>query len=316
MALLLCMIFLQAAGVVSSGRPALSALRSSERAGMDTAVSTTTIRKRVAEVGVNFTVQDSTGLVRNLRREELTVLEDGRVVPDIVLVSQPSDVLLKVALLIDRSDSMSKGLAELRRGAQRFLDRVLSPGTNSVVVVDFAAHPSFWQAPSGMSSDLTSAHLESFHSGGLTALYDALYATSHYPMMSVPDPQPVRRLLILLSDGEDNYSLHGLQEAIEAAQQNDIAIYAITVHDRRRHSYPGDAVLQRLTTATGGRAFALKRFDAVDQVFARIEGELGAQYSVWFRSQAAHAGYHRVEVLPRTSGLQIHAREGYYSCAP
>jgi len=71
-----------------------------------------------------------------------------------------------------------------------------------------------------------------------------------------------------------------------------------------------------LAAATGGRTFVLKKFDAVDQVFARIEGELGAQYSVWFRSQAAHAGYHRVEVLPRTGGLRIHAREGYYSCAP
>jgi len=103
------MLFLQAAGVVSSGRPALSPLRT--------------------EVGVNLTVQDNKGLVRNLRREEVTVLEDGRVIPDIVLFSQSSDVPLKVALLIDRSDSMSKGFTELRRGAQRFLDRVLSPGT-------------------------------------------------------------------------------------------------------------------------------------------------------------------------------------------
>jgi Ca-activated chloride channel homolog len=315
MALLLCMLFLQAAGVLSSGRPALSPLRPAEGVGTDTAVSTATIRKRVAEVGVNLTVQDDRGLVRNLRREEVTVLEDGRVIPDIVLFSQPSDVPLKVALLIDRSDSMSKGFAGLRRGAQRFLDRVLSPGTNSVLVVDFAAKTSFWQAPSGMSPDLTSAHLESFPSGGLTALYDALYAASHYPMMSIADLGPVRRLLVLLSDGEDNYSLHGLQEAIEAAQRNDIAIYAITVHNRR-YSHPGDAVLERLAAATGGRAFVLKKVDLVDQVFARIEGELGVQYSVWFRSQAAHAGYHRVEVLPRTGGLRIHAREGYYSCAP
>jgi Ca-activated chloride channel homolog len=315
MALLLCMLFLQAAGVVSSGEPALSTLRSAEGAGRGTAVGTATVRKRVAEVKVNFTVQDNRVLVRNLKREEVTVLEDGRIIPDIVLFSQPSDVPLKVALLIDRSDSMSKGFAKLRRGAQRFLDRVLSSGANSVVIVDFAAQPSFWQAPSGMSPDLTSAHLQSFHTGGLTAVYDALYAASHYPMMSIPDPLPVRRLLILLSDGEDNYSLHGLQEAIEAAQRNDIAIYAISVHDRR-YSYPGDAVLERLAAATGGRAFVLKKVDLVDQIFARIEGELGAQYSVWFRSRAAHAGYHRVEVLPRTGGLRIHAREGYYSCAP
>jgi Ca-activated chloride channel family protein len=134
-------------------------------------------------------------------------------------------------------------------------------------------------------------------------------------MMSIPDPLPVRRLLILLSDGEDNYSLHSLQEAIEAAQRNDIAIYAITVHDRR-YSHPGDAVLERLAAATGGRTFVLSKIAAVDQVFTRIEDELGAQYSVWFRSQAAHVGYHRLEVLPRTGGLRIHAREGYYSCAP
>jgi len=315
MALLFCMLFLQAAGIVSSGRPELSPLRSAETSGTDIALSTATIRKYVAEVGVNFTVQDNRVLVRNLRREEVTVIDDGRVIPDFVLFSQPSEVPLKVALLIDRSDSMSKSFAELRRGAQRFLDRVLSAGTNSAVVVDFAAKPSFWKVASAVSHDLTPVHLDSFRPSGLTALYDALYATSRYPMMSVPDSLPVRRLLILLSDGEDNYSLHSLQEAIEAAQRNDIAIYAITVHNRH-YSYPGDAVLQRLASATGGRAFALKKLDAVDQVFAQIQGELGAQYSIWFRSQAAHAGYHRVEVLPRIGGLRIHAREGYYSCAP
>jgi hypothetical protein len=142
MTLLLCMLFLQAAGAVSSGRPTLSPLRSAEGVGTDTAVSIATIRKRVAEVGVNLTVQDNKGLVRNLRREEVTVLEDGRVIPDIVLFSQSSDVPLKVALLIDRSDSMSKGVTELRRGAQPFLDRVLSPGTKSVLVVHFASDPS------------------------------------------------------------------------------------------------------------------------------------------------------------------------------
>ena len=148
MTLLLCMLFLQAAGAVSSGRPTLSPFRSAEGVGTDTAVSIATIRKRVAEVGVNLTVQDNKGLVRNLRREQVTVLEDGRVIPDIVVFSQSSDVPLKVALLIDRSDSMSKGFTELRTGAQRFLDRVLSPGTKSVLVVHFASDPSFWQAPS------------------------------------------------------------------------------------------------------------------------------------------------------------------------
>jgi hypothetical protein len=74
-------------------------------------------------VGVNFTVQDDGVLPGNLRREELTVLEDGRVIPDVVLFSQSSDMPLQVALLIDRSDSMSKGFAKLRRGAQRYLSR-------------------------------------------------------------------------------------------------------------------------------------------------------------------------------------------------
>ncbi|HYL14949.1 MAG TPA: VWA domain-containing protein [Terriglobales bacterium] len=278
-------------------------------------LSVLTIRKRVEEVQVVFTVQDGNKLVTDVTGDQLTLLEDGQRVLGLTTFRQQFDLPLRVALLVDCSDSMQKGFAAEQQAARRFLERLLRPNIDSVLLAEFSTHVSISQQPPG-SAQLISTELQSMHVSGLTALYDALFETSQHSMMNGRELQPSRRVAFLLSDGDDNYSRYSLEDAIAAAQQSEIVIYAITAHnDSRRH--PGDAVLQRLAKATGGRAFVLKSFNRVDQVFAQIGDELRTQYSVTFHPLSAdRCGYHAIELRHRNPRLRIRARDGYYGCRP
>jgi Ca-activated chloride channel family protein len=287
----------------------------SSSASTASAPSLLTIRKRVEEVQVVFTVQDGNKLVTDVTGDQLTLLEDGRPVLGLATFRRQFDLPLRAALLVDRSDSMQKGFAAEQQAARRFLERLLRPNIDSVLLAEFSTHVSISQQPVG-STQLISNELQSMHARGLTALYDALFETSRHSMMNGKESQPARRVIFLLSDGDDNYSRYSLEDAIAAVQQSEIIIYAITAHnDRRRHS--GDAVLQRLAEATGGRAFVLKSFNGVDQVFAQVEDELRTQYSVTFHPVSAdRCGYHSVALRLQNPRLRIRARDGYYGCRP
>ena len=271
-----------------------------------------TIRARVEEVRVAFSVRDRRTVVKEISADQFAVLDDGQPVSKLTSFSQDSSLPLHIGLLMDRSDSMQKGFAAEREAARKFLERLLRPQIDSLFLQDFAVQSSVQHLSAGNLQFITN-RVESIRSGGHTALYDALVNASE-AMSTSAESEPARRVIILLSDGDDNYSRQSLDDAIEAAQRTDIAIYGITAHTSR-WVYQGDIVLERLAAATGGRAFILKNFDEVERVFAQIEEELRTQYWVTFRpARARRCGFHTLEVRPHNSKLRVRAREGYYAC--
>ncbi len=272
------------------------------------------VRKRVEEVRVAFSARDGRKLVRNLGRDQLTVIDNGQRPATITSFQQDSSLPLRVALVIDHSDSMQKGFAAEQQAARAFLERFLRTNLDSVFVVDFSIQASI--SPMSSSTDqVTADGINQLEASGQTALYDALLAAAHGFDEQPSDTAPSRRIMILLSDGEDNYSRSGLPDAVESLQRADIAVYAMTAHNSH-FEFRGDAVLQHIADATGGRAFILKSYDAVDRVFADVERELRTQYSMTFRPPTPRAcGYHTIRIVPSDSKLRIHARDGYYACS-
>jgi VWFA-related protein len=219
---------------------------------------------------------------------------------------------LYIGLLVDRSDSMHQGFSAEQLAARRFLERVMRPDLDAVFLMDFSASTSVLELTSGNLQPI-SGRVTSLKTGGLTALYDVLISAAA-AMTHNPEGKPARRVIILLSDGDDNYSRSSLPEAVEAAQRANIMIYAITAHNPR-YVLRGDAVLKRLAATTGGRDFILKNFGAADAAFAQIEDDLRTQYSITFHPRAANrCGYHRLQVRPQNGKLQIRARDGYFAC--
>ena len=270
------------------------------------------IRTQVREVQVIFTVTDKHGrFVRGLGANQVRVLDNGSPVGGFTTFSEAHNLPLRIALLLDASDSMQPGFESERQAALSFLERIVRPEYDRAVVVSFANT----EAPTASTSRpmLLEGAVRKIRSGGETALYDALADVSGHRLMTRREAGPVRRMVILLSDGEDNYSRINLDEAIAALQQSEIAVYAISVHSRRLE-YPGDKVLRRLSEATGGHVFLLSNYQAAAKVFATIEEEVRQQYVLGYRPSDTYAGgtYHALQVIADPPHKRIvHARTGY-----
>jgi VWFA-related protein len=271
-----------------------------------------TIHRKVNEVHVSFTVEDRHNRpVRNIASDEIRLFDDGDPVDGLTSFGENSDLPLRLALLVDCSDSMRKNFRQERRAAEDFAQRLLRPNVDSLLLVDFAGQSSLSDV-SG-TPHLVSAKIEGLEAAGHTALYDAIYEAST-ALGKGNETQPVRRVMILLSDGEDNDSRHGRAEALELVQRSDIVIYAITAHSRR-YEYQGDAILRHITEATGGRAFVLGSFDQAEKAFTQIEAELRTQYSLTFRPMPLNrCGFHNLQVRYRDRKMRVRARDGYYFC--
>lgn len=273
-----------------------------------------TLRTQVDEVQVMFTAQDDRHhILQDLTSSDVSVIEDGHSVQRFTSFRPSFDLPLRLALVVDSSDSMQKGFAKEQQAAEAFLKRTVRPVTDSVFLVDFASHSAFSQPPPE-HPELIFAKASNRNEPGLTALYDALYETSYRMRMNPPKDQTQRSAMLLLSDGDDNLSMHSLQEAIEETDRAEVAIYAITAHSRRGQ-HPGDSVLRQLADATGGHAFVLSSFGQADQVLAQIEQELRSQYFVSFRPATRQCGYHRILISHRNRQVRIRARDRYYQCA-
>jgi VWFA-related protein len=305
-------LWMAAAGSLAAAPPAAvpgPAVAATAVAGPTANVS---VRKRVEEVRVGFAVRQGSKLVGDLGKEQLSVLDNGVSPGAITGFQRDSDLPLHLAVIIDHSDSMQKGFAGEQQAARQFLERFLRPNIDSVLLVEFSSQVDISEVASD-TAKLSS--VESLEASGQTALYDAIVAAGHTLEAQTKSAEPSRRVILLLSDGEDNYSRSDLAEAIEAAQRSDTVVYAITAHNLH-YEYQGDTVLRQLADATGGRAFILGTYSHADRAFSEMEAELRTQYSITFRLPSAPAcGYHSVRVVLRDPKLRVQARRGYYACS-
>jgi VWFA-related protein len=271
-----------------------------------------TIQKKVEEVQLVFIVTDRHGKpVEGLTASDIAIWDNDDPVPAVTSFGHNSAVPLRLGLLVDASESMSRGFSQELEAAEIFMRSMLRPDLDHAMVASFATKS---QLSTGQDPLLLRTALPQQGTAGQTALYDALCQVARSEVLSGRPTEPVRRVMVLLSDGEDNYSRASLEDAIEAAQSREIAVYAITVHSRRLE-YPGDRVLRRLTEATGGRFFLINKYERAAEIFAMLENELRSQYVAAFRPVRTVEGgrFHSLRLAVRgRSRMKVRAREGYY----
>ena len=156
--------------------------------------------------------------------------------------------------------------------------------------------------------------VQKLHAGGGTALYDAIYRACKDRLLKDKSDRPIRRAIIIVSDGEDNQSEFSRAQAIEMAQRAEVLIYAISTDDSGL-VLRGDKALQQLADATGGRAFFPFKMKDIKNSFVAIEDELRSQYVVSYRPADFDAdGRHRsIEITALKKDLQVRARKGYFA---
>jgi VWFA-related protein len=161
---------------------------------------------------------------------------------------------------------------------------------------------------------LLSTAVHTLHDGGGTALYDAVYHACKEKFLKDRPDHPVRKAIVIVSDGEDNQSEMSRAQAIEMAQRSEVIIYAISTDDSGL-VMRGDKVLQQLAEATGGRAFFPFKMKDITRSYAAIEDELRSQYVVSYKPANfdADGRYRSIEISTLKKDLQVRARKGYFA---
>ena len=278
-------------------------------------VSATTIRRRVNEVNWVFTVMDRHGrYVKDLKRDDFNVLDNDQPVNRIRSFQRETDLPLQVGLLIDASNSIRERFKFEQESAIEFLNDTIRRKYDKAFVIGFDVTPEVTQDFTD-SAEALSQGIRVLRPGGGTALFDALYYACRDKLMKEPHSGPVRKAIILLTDGDDNQSHVTREEAIEMAQRAEVVVYTISTNLTDKGG-EGDKVLQRIADATGGRSYTPFQLTDVADAFGKIQDELRSQYSLSFRPPALvpDGSFHVVQILAKNhKGLRIRGRHGYYT---
>ena len=276
--------------------------------------SIVTIQKRVNEVNVLFIAMDKHGkFVRDLNKGDFNILDDHKPPQAIVNFSQQTDLPLLMGLLVDTSGSVHGRFQFEQDAAVGFLQHTVRAHYDHAFVMGFNAHNHVVQDFTDNVS-LLATGVQRLQDGGGTALYDAIYTACKERLLKDDSDRPVRRALVILSDGEDNQSEHSRAQAIEMAQRAQVIIYTISTDDSGL-ILRGDKILQLLSDATGGRAFFPFKMKDIKSSFSAIEDELRSQYVVSYHPADfdADGRYRSIEITALKKDLQVRARKGYFA---
>jgi len=277
--------------------------------------SLTTIRSTVNEVNVVFTVTDRHGhYVKDLKKENFKVVDDNKPASEIRSFRAEANLPLEVGLLVDASNSVRDRFKFEQQAAVEFLNQTVRPKYDQAFVVGFDVTPEVTQDFTDNTEKL-SIGVRSLRPGGGTAMYDALYFACRDKLMKAQHNGPVRRAIILLSDGDDNQSHVTREEAIDMAQRADVIVYTISTN-LSGTSHHGDKVLERIADATGGRAYVPFQLNEVANAFAAIQEELRSQYALSYKPAdfIADGRYRSIEISALgQKGLRVRTRHGYYA---
>jgi Ca-activated chloride channel homolog len=275
--------------------------------------SVTTIRARVNEVRVVFTVTDRHGhYIKDLKENDFAVIDD-KMPAELRSFRSETDLPLQVGLLVDASNSVRDRFKFEQEAAIEFLNAIIRPHYDKAFVVGFDSTPEVTQDFTDDTGNL-SAGVRMLRPGGGTALYDALYFACRDKLLKQEQTGPVRRAIILLTDGEDNLSHVTREEAIEMAERAEVIVYTISTNISGMKG-KGDKVLERIAEATGGRAFFPFQMRDVSDAFLSIQEELRSQYAVAYKPAnfVADGRYRTSEIRAQDRNLKVRTRKGYYA---
>jgi Ca-activated chloride channel family protein len=268
----------------------------------------------VTRVNILFSVTDKKGrFVTDLTKDDFDVVENKKP-QTIQQFTAESDLPLRIAILVDTSNSIREQFRFEQQAAIRFIQSVLRPKEDRLMLVSFDSAAEMVTDLTGDQKQLEEG-IKSMRPGGGTALYDAIYFASKEKLMMDRPRDKFRRAMVVISDGEDTESRVSRDQALEMAQKADVVIYAISTNITRDDK-DGDKVLRYMTEETGGQAFFPFKIEDLDQSFENIANELRHQYNIFYRPEPLKTDglYHPVTVKAKgRKDLVVRARRGYYA---
>jgi Ca-activated chloride channel homolog len=279
------------------------------------AQSATTLHVDVKLVSIFVNVADGNGaIVGGLTRDDFAVYEDGRP-QQIALFERQSEMPLDLTLAIDTSGSVRKDMNEEAAAARRFVHAILRP-QDQMSVLQFATSVSELTSFTNRESQIDHA-LGELHADWATALYDAICLGSERL-----GSKPGRKVLVVVSDGDDTAKDSTYAQALEAALRNEVMIYSIIdvpIPESAGRDLGGEHALITLAEQTGGKHFYVDQ-GGLDKAFTQVSDDLRTQYLIGYypRHQLPGQVFHRLTVtVPRAApeAFNIRYKTGYYADA-
>lgn len=272
------------------------------------------IRLDVTRVNVLFSVTDRRGrFVNDLTREDFDLFE-AKKKQEIIEFTATTDLPLRIALLIDTSNSIRERFRFELEAASEFLNNLVRKRRDKAMIVGFDTETS-------LAADLTDdteelgRKLRALRPGGGTALYDAIVYTCRDKLGLDKPSYEFNRAVILIGDGDDNASKYSRGQAVEFAHRADAKIYCISTNSTKQES-DGDKVLRFFARETGAQAFFPFKAQDLAQDFENIAHELRSQYSITFRPEplVLDGLFHPIDIrLRNRRDLRVRARLGYFA---
>jgi VWFA-related protein len=274
-----------------------------------------TIQQQVNEVDLVFTVTDKHGhLINNLKENDFALLDNQRAPERVYSFTQQTNLPLRVGILIDTSTSIRRRFQFEQQASIAFLQQILRPRTDKAFIEGFNVKPDFKQGWTN-NLDLLTSGIDSLHSGGGTALYDAVYSACRDKLLDVArGREPVRKAMVLISDGDDNQSHAYLDDAIKECQRAETIVYTISTNTSPTRER-GDSVLKKIAEATGGRAFFPKRLQDMPASFQAIQDELRSQYALVYKPAdfKDDGSFRTIYLFCLDRQYKVRAMKGYFA---
>ena len=292
-----------------------------------------TIKVEVQLVNILFNVRDKRGgLIGNLNKDDFTIFEDGKQ-QDVKYFNRETDLPLTIGLLIDVSASQGNLIDIERNAAYQFFGSVLrkqdlafliSFGADAELLQDYTNSATLLRR--GLEGLQVNSDVGGLHPGPVptisqprgTILYDAVYLASSDQLKG----QVGRKVLVLITDGEDQGSRYKIAQAIEAAQRADAIIYGFYYVDRAFYYGHGlvfggvsDSELRRMAEETGGHVFHVDKKMTLQEAFTELQNEMRSQYAIGYTSTNPNKDgtFRKIEIRTNNKDWKVQARKGYYA---
>jgi Ca-activated chloride channel family protein len=275
--------------------------------------SDTPFRSEVTRVNMLFTVTDKRGrFVTDLTKNEFQVFENKKP-QEILEFTSETDLPLRLAILVDTSNSIRDRFHFQQEAATNFINSVIRD-QDKAIIVSFDTSAELAADMTNNTNDLENA-IRRMRPGGGTALYDAIYYACKEKLIKDQPMYKFRRAMVILSDGDDNDSRYSRDQALEMAQRADTVIYTISTNISHVET-EGDKVMRYFAEQTGGVCFFPFEAKDLNQSFENIANELRHQYNLFYRPQPLNndGRYHEVQIKVKgRKDLIVRARRGYYA---
>jgi VWFA-related protein len=275
------------------------------------------------------------GLVGTLTKDDFEVSEDGKP-QTIKYFTRETDLPLTIGLLIDVSRSQERLIEEEKQAASQFFTQVLgkkdlafliSFGSEAELLQDYTSsarllrHGLDGLKVNAPPPQVTESPVPTVYTARGTILYDAVYLAAHDELHG----QVGRKVIVLITDGNDEGSRLKIEDAMRSAQLSDAIIYGIDYYDPRAYGGGfgfggggGEGVLRRMSEETGGRMFRVSGRHPLSEAFEQIQRDMRTQYAIGYlpTNSKKDGSFRKIDIKTHDKDQKVQARKGYYAVPP